>query len=369
MKIFTICFMSLLLATNSDCLCQVKYNDRILVVGGGGARGAWGAGFAKYLDSINGRYKIVFGTSTGSLMAPLIVLGKFDKLEDAYTSVTQESIFNKNPFKMTANKQKLKIFNFLKRMIWKKNTLGESKNLLSLICQFLDTASFREIKYSPDSLEIGVSVVDFKNGQFELKSSADYGYNDFTNWIWGSANEPLFMSYHTTSSSFYVDGGVRQNIPLEIAVEYSQKHNIGGIDVIINKPLNPITDTSFVPTSIFGGLTRLIEIWEVQIRNDNLMIGKLLSELGRANAKQDSSATGDNGSKDFEIRYYYFPSYLYESYKNELVFDKEKMKLLWETGRKGIKDIRTGTRGAQTQTIKISKNILQQYRQLDLNQN
>jgi predicted acylesterase/phospholipase RssA len=76
-----------------------KVNNRILVVSGGGARGAWGAGFAKKLSDSFGVYNVAFGTSTGSLMNPLIVLGEFDRLQKAYTTVTQEKIFDLNPFK------------------------------------------------------------------------------------------------------------------------------------------------------------------------------------------------------------------------------------------------------------------------------
>jgi hypothetical protein len=73
------------------------YNDRLLVVGGGGARGAWGAGYAQYLTRKNGPYKVAFGTSTGSLMIPMIILNDLTTLKTAYTSVTQKSIFNINP--------------------------------------------------------------------------------------------------------------------------------------------------------------------------------------------------------------------------------------------------------------------------------
>lgn len=64
--------------------------NRLLVVSGGGARGAWGVGLANYLDSTGKRYAHVVGTSTGSLMAPLILLRKFSELNRAYTTTTQE---------------------------------------------------------------------------------------------------------------------------------------------------------------------------------------------------------------------------------------------------------------------------------------
>src|SRR5258706_14547762 len=121
MKKSSLFFLSLLLAYISYAQ-QVykKPGNKILVVSGGGARGAWGVGVAKSLYNIQGGYRAVFGTSTGSLMAPLILLQRFDSLASYYTSVTQESIFSRNPFKVkkingTVTTQ-LKVFNEIWRL-------------------------------------------------------------------------------------------------------------------------------------------------------------------------------------------------------------------------------------------------------------
>src|ERR1700744_2503174 len=98
----------LLLTIAHPLFSQISHPDeRILVCGGGGARGAWGAGYAKYLDSTlrskNAGFKgynNVYGTSTGSLMAPLILLSDFGKLKTVYTTTNQKRIFNVNPFKL-----------------------------------------------------------------------------------------------------------------------------------------------------------------------------------------------------------------------------------------------------------------------------
>ena len=53
-----------------SCLPPATNAPRILVVGGGGALGAWGGGFVQHLvrDENGGHpYDVVFGTSTGSL--------------------------------------------------------------------------------------------------------------------------------------------------------------------------------------------------------------------------------------------------------------------------------------------------------------
>src|SRR5271163_4395409 len=92
---FTI--MMLCFFTISSAQWQDTITKRILVISGGGARGAWGAGLSSYLCSPAGgnrTYKFAIGTSTGSLMGPLVLLKEFDKLHTAYTTVEQNSIFN-----------------------------------------------------------------------------------------------------------------------------------------------------------------------------------------------------------------------------------------------------------------------------------
>ena len=236
------------------------YNNRLLVVGGGGARGAWGAGYAKALSDSLGPYRVVFGTSTGSLMAPLIVLNKFDLLKKGYTSVTQASIFNVNPFNEATGG--LRSFNALWRSLMGKKSFGDTENLRKLIQEFVPDTAYKRLVQSPDSLAIFVSVADFHSGKPSYPSSRQYAsaknfdrdYHLFCNWIWASANEPLFMPYYEQTDGAYVDGGVLENVPLTAALEYALDHpQIKDIDVIINKPLHPLRDSPFPTPALETG--------------------------------------------------------------------------------------------------------------------
>jgi len=92
----TLCGFLLLISLGFSAPAQTNQTGkRLLVVSGGGARGAWGEGLSLYLDSQGNRYAMAVGTSTGALMAPLILLREHEKLITAYTSVKQGDIFNK----------------------------------------------------------------------------------------------------------------------------------------------------------------------------------------------------------------------------------------------------------------------------------
>ena len=306
-------------------------------MGGGSARGEWGAGFAKHLSDSLGPYNTVFGTSTGALMAPLIVLNEFESLQKAYTSVTQKSIFNVNPF--NKNTGELKMFPSAIRILFGSETFGKSENLRKLIDKFLTDDLYNRIRNSKDGLNFAVAVVNMRNGKAYYKSSRNIeAASIMKDWIWASGNEPLFMSYYddktTPEKEAFVDGGVLQNIPLLEALEYANKYHVKNIDVIINKPEYPL-DPSFEKRNILKGLTRLIDMWSIQIRNDNLEIPLLKSKLGIDSSKL-SALLRDSTSETVGISIYYFPPRYYTKLnQKELLFDKARMTELWNVGAIG----------------------------------
>jgi predicted acylesterase/phospholipase RssA len=84
---------------NSDC------DHAAIALSGGGAHGAFGAGFLKGWHAAGGRptFKLVTGISTGALMAPFVFLGPDydDELEKLYTTIRSRDVYRKrNPFKL-----------------------------------------------------------------------------------------------------------------------------------------------------------------------------------------------------------------------------------------------------------------------------
>lgn len=312
-------------------LTNVSVNDlpkKVLVVSGGGSRGAWGAGVAKALSQ-NSNYVCVVGTSTGSLMAPLVILRKFDSLETAYTTQSQHDIFNVNPFKPNGA---IRPLNALWRLIIGKRTLGESKNLKKLINKYFPIEDFNALKAQKKT--VIVNVVNLTTDSLESKSSDDFPHELFKSWIWASGNEPVFMSlYHKKVkylikgkikkiTNYYVDGGLRRVIPLQEGVAYAVKHHIRDIDVIINAPLTDTTNAECIkphydPT-ILGSVLQTIDITLNEVKLENIKIGL------------DSAKMGVN---DFiRVRIISMPVDLYCKAQNELIFNKDIMKEFWDRG-------------------------------------
>jgi len=312
--------------------------ERLLVVGGGGARGAWGGGFARYLceQEHHQPYRYVFGTSTGSLLAPLIVLNDFETLKEAYTSITQSSVFNINPFKSNGS---LNGLNAAWRFLTQKDTFGESNNLLNLIKHFLTKELYEKITQSNPSVQFTVCSVNFTNGEVVYRSSdPQMKYEDICRWIWASANEPLFMTFVEMPGGYFVDGGVRANVPVVKALSYAMTHEIDEIDIIVNKPIDPIVNKEFKPDGILKNLERLIELWETEVRNSNIMIAMLLAKLGETEPPVLGLEKVKTVEPSINLHFHYIPKDLFAEFPNELMVDKEKMLKLWERGEKGDED-------------------------------
>jgi predicted acylesterase/phospholipase RssA len=105
-----------------------------LVISGGGSKGAFAGGVAEYLmEHCGSDYNIFVGTSTGSLLAPMLAAGKMEEIKKIYTSVRNKDIFNINPFIIKKRGKlfftKINHINTVRMFLKKKKSFGETKNL------------------------------------------------------------------------------------------------------------------------------------------------------------------------------------------------------------------------------------------------
>ncbi len=316
-----------------------KIGNKILVVSGGGARGAWGVGLTDTLVKMQGGYKAVMGVSTGSTMSPMILLQKFDKLTEIYTSVSQKDIFNVNPFKVKIVKDTVKTIPRLGlaawRLLWHKKTIGETKNFRKLIDKFFLEEDYNLLKKY--SLEMSVGVTNMQTGSFELKSIKDNSYSRMKDWIWASANQPLWMSYVNMDGADFVDGGVRKVIPFEDAVNYAVNNQIDTIDVVINNSLDPLVKGwQAAKGTWFEGLIRVLEVYGLGTHQNSIQAGEVLGKLYNCQANSDlktGSITNAKG-KIITINLYSMPQHLADTYRDDLGFDKGRMKSILEQGKR-----------------------------------
>jgi NTE family protein len=355
---------------------------RLLVISGGGARGAWGAGALSELIQKNGGYTAVFGTSTGSLMAPMILLKDMDLLDSAYTHVTQDSIFSKNPFNVkydagTGTVTTSLNFRAVLRFIFGKRTFGETGRLLTLIHHFLTRPRYDSLisLYRSSGMVLAVAVTNTRTGLLKMVydsafTATDTGYEQMCRWIWASANEPLYMSYVPMGDTSYVDGGVREVIPIQEGLIYAIHHDIDAIDVVINNAKVPIDQNwNVAGGGILYGLERLLEIYDLGTVHYNETYAILLARyfdlaVSLPHPDAEGNSTTVRSKHMLHMNFYCMPQDVATKYQNELGFIQPAMMALLLAGK---------TYGANPGqgcfSIDIDKEVIKQHLELFNNNN
>ena len=281
-----------------------------LVISGGGSKGAFAGGVAQYLiENDKQEYDIFMGTSTGSLLVSHLAANKINSIKQAFTHVTQASIFSNNPFVIKQKgkivKTKINHFNVIKNFIRGKKTFGESLNLRQLLSKEISPSLFEAIKTT--SSEVVVCVSNLTLNKIEFKSISDCSYDDFIDWIWISCNYLPFISLVVKNRYEYADGGFGCIIAIEEAIKRGATH----VDAIVltteEQQLNRMRSRN-----AFYLLLSTFDFMGNQIYLDNLKVGELLAK--KYNVK---------------LRLFYTPRVLTT---NSLVFNQQEMEQWWSEG-------------------------------------
>ncbi len=284
---------------------------RALVISGGGNKGAFAGGIAEYLiKELKYKYDLFLGTSTGSLLLPLLSVGKINEIKKVFTNVTQDSIFNSNPFIYYKNKYgktdaRINHLSIVRMFMKNKKTLGESENLRKLIKQSFSLSDFKALNSS--NKKVVVSVANLSRSQVEYKQSDKCHYLDFCDWVWASSNLVPFMSLVHKNGCDYADGGFGIFIPIKKAIEMGAIE-IDAIVLRTQEKSKEIISTGNVLELFLNSFSFMIN----QIATDNIDIA--------------NCAGRDNRIK---INYYYIPN---ELSKNVLVFDPIQLSQWWNDG-------------------------------------
>lgn len=283
---------------------------KALVISGGGSKGAFAGGVAQYLlENEKNNYDIFIGTSTGSLLVCHLALNKIEAIKKIYTSVNQNSIFSRNPFKIK-NKDGIDIisinhFNVLINFLRGSKTFGESYNLKKLIRKTISKADFLELKNSDKT--VIVTVTNLSRSEVEYKAIADFDYYEFCDWIWISCNYLPFMSLVIKDNCEYGDGGFTSLVPIREAINRGATE----VDVVILETEVYISP-KLTGKNPFALLINLFGTLLDQVKKNDIAIGKLASL-----------------NKNVKLNFYYTPAQLTA---NALVFNKENMIKWWHEG-------------------------------------
>jgi NTE family protein len=271
-----------------------------VIIGSGG--GAWGSYSVGFFTALKKDYDVIIGISTFALMSVLLILKKYTKLKEAYTSVSQKDIFSYNPFDKNGN---ISTWKSLWRLILNKKTLGESYNLRKLIDKFLTKEDWDELQASGKEVIVACQRIS-GNCSIEYFSSKTTSFEDFKDAMWISANAPFMTTLVEKNGVQYVDGGLTELVSFEKALSLEPKE----IDVFIHR-----TQDKYFKMRVkdfFHSVNRMVELMRRKIESIDLALSlELCKEL------------------NIKTNVYYLP---YKLSDNSLMFNKEEMLDFWELG-------------------------------------
>lgn len=227
-----------------------------LVISGGGSKGAFAVGAIERLRDAGITWDIVVGTSTGALIAPLVVTDEIQELRALYTRVHTEDIVRKRDL--------LDIFIH--------DSIYDATPLWELINSLITEERYASILASP--VELYLTTVNLQTGQTAYWNPHHSGplgapvngallpRETFMKAMLASASEPVLMPNVRLidGGHQYTDGGVREIAPLKIAIDNGAEALYA---VVLSPEQEAASDVTY--TFIVQTLLRIIDLFLQEI--------------------------------------------------------------------------------------------------------
>lgn len=247
--------------------------SRAIVISGGGSKGAFAVGVLKRLFEVypNLDFDMIVGTSTGSLMAPLLAMKDIASLETLYSNQKTENIVNTGRLGDRLNElsifdasplQKLLELTISDQFYEAIKTSGKDIYLTTVCLQTEELVVFT-------TAENPVTASRYETRKIE---NADH----FRRAVLASASQPVFMQPikidkflpNAANPGFqYVDGGVREYAGIQMAIDNGATE----IFTILLSSGNKIIDTKEYK-DLFSILMKTIDIFTDDVGKNDLIV-------------------------------------------------------------------------------------------------
>ncbi|MBL0359422.1 MAG: patatin-like phospholipase family protein [Chitinophagaceae bacterium] len=247
--------------------------SRALVISGGGSKGAFAVGVLKKLFNAFPEldFDIYVGTSTGSLMAPLVALKEMDMLEKLYSNQKTEDIVLTGRLGDRINDVSIFDASPLKSLL-EKNYTDQRYNEIK--------ASGKKIFLTTTCLQSEALVVfttsDHAGEPVNYEAKKIETADHFRRAVLASACQPVFMQPVKVNKNIagdparhfqYVDGGVREYAGVQMAIDNGATE----IFTILLSPEETTTDATELK-DLFSILRKTIDIFTDDVGKNDLII-------------------------------------------------------------------------------------------------
>lgn len=186
---------------------------RAIVFSGGGAKGAYQIGVWKALRKLNIKYDIVTGTSIGSVNGLMMVQKDYLKALWLWSTVGFDVLYDEEfPSKYDTLLEMTEIYkNYAKNFLKQGGiSMGKMRNLL--------TKTYNKKKFFNSNIDYGLVTYNLTKMEPVFIKKKDLT-NDVVDYVLASACcYPAFQKMKINGEE-YIDGGIYDNMPINLAVE------------------------------------------------------------------------------------------------------------------------------------------------------
>lgn len=203
-------------------------SETALVLGGGGAKGAYEVGAIAALDELGIKAGSVFGTSVGALHAAMYAQGSMDAAAALWDNIRLSDVVSEESFAIADDAENIfdhpeKLLEFITRYAQKKGV--DVSPLMDILHKLID-----EDKIRRSGVHLGIVTTRFPSLAMVEKRLEEMETGSLIDWLMASASCFPIFPMKQVGGDRYIDGGFCDNTPVEMAVR-SGARDIVAIDI------------------------------------------------------------------------------------------------------------------------------------------
>lgn len=203
-------------------------SETALVLGGGGAKGAYEVGAIAALDELGIKAGSVFGTSVGALHAAMYAQGSMDAAAALWDNIRLSDVVSEESLAIADDAENIfdhpeKLLEFITRYAQKKGV--DVSPLMDILHKLID-----EDKIRRSGVHLGIVTTRFPSLAMVEKRLDEMESGSLIDWLMASASCFPIFPMKQVGGDRYIDGGFCDNTPVEMAVR-SGARDIVAIDI------------------------------------------------------------------------------------------------------------------------------------------
>lgn len=203
-------------------------SETALVLGGGGAKGAYEVGAIAALDELGIKADSVFGTSVGALHAAMYAQGSMDAAAALWDNIRLSDVVSEESLAIADDAENIfdhpeKLLEFITRYAQKKGV--DVSPLMDILHKLID-----EDKIRRSGVHLGIVTTRFPSLAMVEKRLEEMETGSLIDWLMASASCFPIFPMKQVGGDRYIDGGFCDNTPVEMAVR-SGARDIVAIDI------------------------------------------------------------------------------------------------------------------------------------------